>query len=312
MRVAVTGGLGFIGQEVVKYLIERGRNVIIVDRWKSVIPWYESERFPIIRSVYESIGNDHVQALMEPDEFLTWLPGNSSLDAIIHLGAVVDTMDMGESGDLFHDNVEFTSLLTKAADSDRNSEIIPGIVFASSAAVYGSNGSPNNPYGMTKSLGEKIVRRYRGASVCYRLFNVFGTLEHHKGAMASVPFKLWQAYKNCERFDLHSPDAKRDFVPVRSVAAAMTLSAEGMWSKKHYGSYTLDLGTGTATSFSDLDTAIMRATRSLTSCVRHVDVPANLVGRYQGYTCAGVRNSRAEIYQSTQDAIEELYGSREG
>lgn len=312
MLIAVTGGMGFIGQEVVSSLLERGHRVVVVDYWSRLITLYESEKFPILEeSVYRTLSA--CEAVLTPPEFIRWLGDSREIDAIVHLGAVVDTTDMG-SDSLFSDNVEFTRLLVAAANTSRPTWAVPGVVFASSAAAYGARGYPNNPYGLTKALGERILAQLRGEYSAVRLFNVFGRNEHHKGKMASVPFKIAQAYQRGARFELHSPEAARDFVPVTTVAAKLCALADLLGSRSQEEPQireTVDLGTGYATTFSDLDTFIMQATRNQASCVKIVPMPTSLEGRYQPYTCAGVRIRNIGVDSiGTRPAIEETYGTR--
>lgn len=311
MRVAVTGGMGFIGQEVISCLQERGHEVVLVDYWEDLIARYEREKLPIIESVYRT--GSMIELFLTPTQFLFWM-NDSCVDVIVHLGAVVDTMDLGSHA-MFERNVRFTQDLIRLANMGRTSEYVPGIVFASSAAVYGSKGFPNNPYGLTKCIGEKAVAETRGDFVSFRFFNVFGRNEHHKGRMASVPFKLFKAYCNGDKFDLHSPDAARDFVPVSIVAEKAVAYAEFFDQRSKSPERqmkireTLDLGTGFATRFADLDNYVMQATLNYVSCVRHVPMPIDLIGRYQPYTCAGQRiKNCGEGTQDTRSAIQETYG----
>jgi ADP-L-glycero-D-manno-heptose 6-epimerase len=309
MLIAVTGAFGFIGQEVVSRLVGRGHRLILVDYWDELIPRYEELGTPILESVYSTA--PQAELLMRPEQFLTWLDG-SAPDVIAHLGAVVDTADMGDSGRLFSSNVAFTRELVRKSNLGRLTHDVPGIVFASSAAVYGSKGFPNNPYGLTKALGERFVVETRGEFSMLRFFNVFGRNEHHKGPMASMPFKVAQAYRRGDRIDMHSLDSARDFVPVTSVAATVAAITETLGSRdldEPVIRTVEDVGTGYATTFADLDNYIMQAMRNVTSCVREVSIPSATMGRYQHYTCAGVRAvNRAFGSQSTRDAIEEIYG----
>ena len=311
MMIVVTGALGFIGQEVVGRLVSRDHRLILVDRWTELIPKYEALGAPILESVYSTI--TQAELMLTPEQFLRWL-AEASPAAIVHLGAVVDTADMGGSGQLFNDNFTYTHDLVRNANLGRQTCDVPAIVFASSAAVYGARGFPNNPYGLTKALGEKLVAGTRGEYSTLRFFNVFGRNEHHKLSMASMPFKIAQAYRRGDRIDMHSLDSSRDFVPVTTVAAKVVAIAEMLGGRdldEPVVRETLDLGTGYATTFSDLDNFIMQATGNVTSCVRPVLMPSEVVRRYQHHTCAGVRarNCAADT-PSTRDGIQEAYGTR--
>jgi ADP-L-glycero-D-manno-heptose 6-epimerase len=311
MRIVVTGALGFIGTEVVSLMDGSGDEIILVDFWVELVQQYEISRFPIIDRVYRNI--QVASDVMDPWSFIEALRSNSvAPDVIVHLGAVVDTTDMGSHA-MFDQNVRYVRELVGAMNAgDRQP---PGIVFASSAATYGLDFTrPSNPYGMTKTVGERAIARTRGQFANLRFFNVFGSLEDHKGKMASVPFKIAQAYKRGDRFDMHSLSASRDFVPVGTVAqhcvdlARSMVASGGDPSTKE----TFDVGTAVSTTFFDLDNFIMQATGNVVSCVREVLIPPELVGRYQMFTCAGTGPSPVPVLgkddQSTRDGIEEHYG----
>lgn len=313
MRIAITGGMGFIGSEVAAIFESTGDEVIIVDYWQHLLRRYESERFPILDRTYGNLSR--AADVMEPGEFIDRI---HAVDIIIHLGAVVDTMDLG-SDNMMEQNVRYVRQLIDAASNGRLSNYIPGIIFASSAATYGSDFTkPNNPYGLTKVLGERIISSTRGQFACLRFFNVFGTMEHHKGTMASVPFKIAQAYRSGDRFDLHSPDSSRDFISVSSVAKSIERLTRTMFDASDLGDdptfrCLYDVGTGKSTSFADVDNFIMQATGNSRSIVRDVQIPQTLIGRYQYHTCAGIGPHPIPVLndgRNTQQGIEEQYGSR--
>ena len=298
MRIAVTGGMGFIGTEVVSLLEERGHEVTVVDFWGNLIRSYEKNRFPILERVYQNLAR--ASDVLEPCDLFDHA-AKSRFNSIIHLGAIVDTTDLG-SQEMIERNVDYTRQLVKTVNSQHFTP--SDIIFASSAATYGLNkGVPNNPYGLTKVLGENVVARSAGFSVSLRFFNVFGEFEHHKGVMASVPFKIAQAYRTGDRFELHSPDSARDFISVSCVAETVARVA---YSQLVSG--VCDVGTGVATTFDELDGLIMRATGNITSACRIVPMPEHISGRYQTYTKAGMTIDRVSSGQSTIEGIEEQYG----
>lgn len=307
MRIAVTGGMGFIGQEVVARLLTEGHEVMIVDYWKKLIPLYEGHGYPILQELYRDIPRCY--AVAEPWEFvqdiLHYRP-----EIIVHAGAVVDTTDYG-TDDLFERNVTFTQDLTTNA-----SEIGSHIIFFSSAAVYGEDGHPNNPYGLTKAIGEKIIRRSKTRTASIRLFNVFGRNEHHKGAMASMPWKISQAFKSGKEIEVHSMESKRDFVPVDSVVDAVVQLTDVLMAPKsavetgQNWHKEFDVGTGLPTSFRELIHHVARATGiQMPYPVKEIEMPRTLIGRYQHYTCAGkhaVENLGGKI--GTPEGLVRSYG----
>ncbi len=314
MRIAVTGGCGFIGQRIVEDLVRDEKNeVTVVDYWDDLIPRYEAERFPIVKRIYGT--SRQVKGMVRPEEFLTGIRFHGP-QVIVHAGACVDTMDMGAPGSqLWYNNVDYTRRLTSAA-----SEAGAHMVFISSAAVYGTHGHPVNPYALSKVLGEKYVNAMKTRTSILRLFNVFGEFEHHKGKMASVPFKLAQAYRTGERFDMHSPDASRDFVPVGNVSEVVCREADrlmgpftGEKDELPYYHSVADVGTASSITFAGLDAMIGHAKGILYSCVRTVDMPTGLAGRFQGFTEAGIWGTKTLTGSlSTAAGVKEYYGYGRG
>ncbi len=308
MRVAVTGGMGFIGTEVVSLLERSGISVTIVDFWEDLLRSYESSRYPILKDTYGNISG--AAELLLPDDFLRSLTSDPPFDAIVHLGAIVDTTDI-LSRRMVDLNVDFVRKMIDAANIDRSSDRVPAIILASSAATYGSDFTrPNNPYGLTKVLSEKIVSSTRGRRTSLRFFNVFGTNEHHKGNMASLPFKIAKTYREGGRFDVFKPFSSRDFISVSSVARVILslVQSETMDFQPVY-----DVGTGKSTSIVDLDNFIMQATGSVTCGLREVPMPPSLEGRYQEFTCAGIGPSPVPVLgndMDTRTGIMEQYGNR--
>lgn len=305
MRIAVTGGLGFIGSMVVADLVKDGHEVIIVDFWEDLILDYEANRYPILELAYMNIKGS--SRLVDPYEFLRRFK-ELGPHVVVHAGAVVDTTDLGTDGKLWHLNVHYTQQLAQAA-----SEAGAHLVYISSAATYGTKGFPNNPYGLSKLLGEKALVGMKTRVSILRLFNVFGQYEHHKGDMASVPFKLAQAYRTGDTFKMFAPDAARDFVPVANVVHAVREEVTRMHGPGAVGSHRVhDVGTGIATSFSDLDNFVMQATKNTATCCRLIDMPEKLRGRYQGFTRAGRKESPLyQPYLLTREGIEEYYGKQD-
>src|SRR3974390_3349030 len=75
----VTGGAGFIGSNVVAALNEAGRSDVVVnDTLGSQQKW-------------RNLAKRQIADLVPPQELASWLTGRK-LDAVIHLGAISDTL----------------------------------------------------------------------------------------------------------------------------------------------------------------------------------------------------------------------------
>lgn len=301
MKIAVTGGMGFIGHELVDRLTGLGHEVTVVDYMSDLVPMYERAKLPIINEIYRILPK--CVSVVDPWEFIAHFE-KFGAQVVVHAGAVVNTKDLG-SEEMFQKNVRYTELLTEACSNTG-----ANLIFISSAATYGNDGFPNNPYGLTKALGEKIVEKSRAKTASLRLFNVFGTFEHHKGEMASVPWKIAQSFNTGVQFDLHSLDARRDFVPSTSVVSAIVNVADDMMGPGEKWHRVYDVGTGKPMSFRDLRTTVAKAVRSFGTCpVKMANIPPELIGRYQTYTCAGEHGAEnIGGIMSTEDGIMGAYG----
>lgn len=175
MSILVTGGAGYIGSHVVRLLLERGDEVVIVDDLSSGRPERVADT-PIVQL-------DLADTSLRGD--LTAVLARYSVEAIVHFAA---RKQVGESVErpawYFEQNVGGLANLLLAAEAAG----VERVVFSSSAAVYGaSHGSaldedsptvPINPYGATKHIGEQLLadtaatNRIRATSLRY--FNVAG------------------------------------------------------------------------------------------------------------------------------------------
>ena len=125
------------------------------------------------------------------------------------------------------------------------------MVFASTAAIYGTEGEPQNFYAWTKLCTELVGNAYNRAEnfIALRYFNVYGPGEENKGRMASVAYQAHQYYKtNNKPFKLFTGSPKRDFVYVDDVVdASIHAMAQRNLPKLPY-----DVGTAHARPFEDL------------------------------------------------------------
>lgn len=272
MRVVVTGGMGFIGTSVVEKLISGGHEVIMVDFAEDLLRTYEKHSLPILKRVYRNLAD--CMDLLHPYELFN---DDLAVDRYIHLGACVDTL--GVPDDLFEKNIRYMRTLVNWLPYNAH------VTYASSAAVYGTGHHPCNAYGMSKRMGENILSSRKNIhTTALRFFNVFGRDEHHKTHMASVPFKIANAYHRIERFQLFCPDASRDFISVSDVSKAVV--GHALAGKQ--GQQAFDVGSGTSTRFDQLDELLQKQFIRASSICDNVPIPEKYVGRYQSFTRAGM------------------------
>lgn len=304
-RIILTGGAGFIGSGVLRYLNEQGvDDVVVVDdlgateKWKNLVQKQFVEIVPI-------------------QELFQWLRGRESeIRAFIHLGACSDTTETNAEY-LLENNFRYSVRLAEYALSHGHR-----FLYASSAATYGDGSQgfsdaheaihslqPLNMYGYSKQLFDQWVLRQGVAEqvVGLKYFNVFGPNEDHKGRMASAIRKLFPGVSRGESlklFQSSSPDfphgdQKRDFIyvkdAVRMTCAFLEISAGGIFN----------IGRGEATTWNRLGRALFQALGKKEK-IEYIPMPEDLVGKYQNYTCADMNKTRKAL-----DAEAECMGIEE-
>ena len=281
----VTGGAGFIGSNVIKELNSRGiGRILVVDNLGSGCKWKNL----VGKTFYD---------LLHKSQLFDWLAlRGDEVEAIIHLGACSSTVEQDASY-LLENNYQYTRHLAEwAIQRDIR------FVYASSASTYGDGKEgfsddhhfidtlkPLNMYGYSKQLvdlwlyQEKLLPYVVGL----KYFNVFGPNEYHKGRMASAICHLLPQVQEKGTINLFSSTAKeipsgeqkRDFIYVKD-AAKMTVD---LLFSKAVGIY--NIGSGVASSWNELAFALFKALKKEPS-IEYIPLPADLVGKYQDYTCA--------------------------
>lgn len=223
MRVLVTGGAGFIGKHLVKALLERSEEVVVLDNM------WRGERSSLSEDVHFIEGDIR--------DFDVIRRAISNCGTVYHLAGQSNVMGAVSNSDYsFTSNVVGTYNLLKSAVEAN----VKRVVFTSSREVYGEVGklpvsedqptSPKNPYGASKVAGEAYCRVFQstyGIDVnVVRLANVYGVGDRNR----VIPNWLDQARKG-EDLTIYGGAQVLDFVPislvVRAILAAGALSFQG-------------------------------------------------------------------------------------
>ena len=310
--ILITGGAGFIGSNIAAELCARGTHRIVVcDVLGSGDKWRNLRKHPI----YEVIA---------PSNLFYWLDMfGSSLDAIVHMGAISSTTETNV--DLFLEtNQTLSTLLYRwCAESGKR------FIYASSAATYG-NGTqgfeddaslaalnslrPLNPYGWSKHLVDRYIatalelgETAPPQSAGLKFFNVYGPNEYHKedqrsvvrvkfdDALAGKTVKLFKSY----RADYHNGGQKRDFIYVKDCVNVV------LWLLDNPGvSGLFNVGTGKARTFDELARALFAALGKQPS-IDFFDMPETLRDKYQYFTEARMDRLRKAGYTAAFTSLED-------
>ena len=225
-RYLITGGAGFIGSNLARYVLSQGSQVVVLDNFST------GKRENIAEIL------DHI-TLIEGDmrnanDVATAMEG---CDAIFHQGALGSVPRSIDDPVTSHDvNVNGTiNVLETARDKG-----IKRIVFAASSSAYGNQQDspkhenmpvlPISPYAASKTACEAYMQAYSDAfgleTVSLRYFNVFGPRQDPFGAYAAViPAFVSKLLKNESPVVYGDGEQSRDFCYIDNVCRANWLAA---------------------------------------------------------------------------------------
>lgn len=298
--IVVTGAAGFIGSNLVRGLNATGRSDII-----AVDDLTDGGRS-------HNLVNCDFLDYLDKDGFMTSLPGRlNGVELVFHQGACSDTLERDGRFMLENNYAWSRRLLEACVDNGA------GLIYASSAAVYGGNRRfiekpqyehPVNLYGYSKLLFDRYARRaMQGAAsqvAGLRYFNVYGPGEQHKGAMASMVFRLHrQLLENGEaRLFKGSggyPDGeqRRDFVHIDDVVDV------NLWfMENNHVSGIFNVGAGRSRSFNDI--ARLLIDWHAGGSIQYIDFPEDLPAAYQSFTEADISALREAGYRKRFTGLE--------
>jgi len=305
MSLLITGACGFIGNRVVRTLLEQGKKELILVDARSYLQTRDCAK-----------GLDGLP-FIDRAELFDRLPDLSGVGAVLHLGACTDT---GQTDEAYMEkwNTGYTRQLWRwcAAQS------IP-FVYASSAAPYGRGEhgysddhaliarlQPLNLYGRSKHDFDRWALQESRTPPDWhglKFFNVYGQGETHKNRMASTIYHGFHEIQKTGKMTLFQshragiPDGqqKRDFVFVDDAVRLCLFCLE---RKPASGIY--NCGTGEARSFLDLAHALFRAL-GLAPRIEWVPTPERFLDGYQYYTQADMSKAKKAGYDAAFTSLEE-------
>jgi UDP-glucose 4-epimerase len=225
VRIAVTGGAGFIGSHVADAFTERGDDVLVVDDLSSG----RRDQVPAGAELAEVDVADH--------EALSGLLENFRPQLICHLAAQASvTVSVTDPELDFASNVRGTFVICQQAGAHG-----ARVVFASTGgALYGSGvpiptpeshvPAPLSPYGASKLAGEAFVatqaRSHGLAHVVLRLGNVYGPRQSPHGEAGVVAIFSDRLLDGRRPVVYGHGQPTRDYVHVADVTRAFVLAAD--------------------------------------------------------------------------------------
>jgi nucleoside-diphosphate-sugar epimerase len=226
-KYLVTGGAGFIGCNLVRYLLAKKQQVVVLDNFATG----KRENLADVKGRIRLIEGDIRDAKAVKRAV-------AGCKAIFHEAALGSVPRSVEDPRTSHDvNVNGTVTVIEAARAAG----VKRIVFAASSSAYGDQKvspkhegmvpQPISPYAANKIACEAYLRAYAAVygmeTVCLRYFNVFGPYQDPAGAYAAViPAFVSSLLRGVRPVVYGTGEQSRDFCFIENVCEANWLASQ--------------------------------------------------------------------------------------
>lgn len=220
----ITGGAGFIGSNIVEYLLKYGAGKVrVLDNFstgsKANIEEFKSN--PAFELIEGDIRNlETCRTVLEGIDYVSHQAALGSVPRSIN--DPITSNEVNVSG--------FLNMLVAARDAG-----VKNFIYAASSSTYGDHpglpkiedkiGNPLSPYAVTKFVNELYAsvfsRTYDFHTIGLRYFNVFGPKQNPKGPYAAViPLFIEAAIENKQPYINGDGETSRDFTFVENAVQA--------------------------------------------------------------------------------------------
>ena len=250
MKYVVTGGAGFIGSNLVDFLIDKNNEVHIIDNFLS-------------GKIQNCNPNAIIHELDIADEKNLDAIRSIFIDAntIFHCAAIARVQPSIQNPILYEKNntIGVVNSLKAAVDSK-----VKRFIYSASSSAYGPTEklpsiesdpvNPISPYAAQKYYGEVVCKMfsevYELETVSLRYFNVYGEKQNLGGAYATVVGIFLDQLQNDKPLTINGDgEQRRDFTYVRDVVKANILASA---SKKVGRGEVINIGSGTNISINEV------------------------------------------------------------
>mgnify|MGYP006154425721 CR=1 FL=1 len=211
MKALITGGVGFVGTNLIKRLLKDEHEVVSLDNYSTGLTGNEQEG-----CIYHNVD---IRDAVDFDFFM------EKPDVIFHLAALPRIQPSFEAPAItFEANVLGTMNILEWARKNNTP-----VVYAGSSSVHG--GKYKNPYTFTKWQGEELCKMYSEiydlpTSIC-RFYNVYGPHHLTEGEYCTVIGIFEKQYQNNEPLTITSDgEQKRDFTHVDDIVDGLMRCSE--------------------------------------------------------------------------------------
>lgn len=220
----VTGGAGFIGSNIVEYLLRHGAGKVrVLDNFstgsiRNLEPFLREPSFELVEGDIRDF--DTCSSALKGIDFVSHQAALGSVPRSIHDPLTSNSVNV--SG--------FLNMLVAARDAG-----VKRMVYAASSSTYGDHkglpkvedriGQPLSPYAVTKYVNELYAgvfsRTYQFHTIGLRYFNVFGPRQNPNGPYAAViPLFVQAALTQTAPVIFGDGETSRDFTHVENAVQA--------------------------------------------------------------------------------------------
>lgn len=226
MNYLITGGAGFIGSNIARYLIEKGESVRIIDNYFSG----KKENIEDIKDKMDVIEGDI-------RDYESCKKAVADMDYVLH-HAAIPSVPRSVDKPMQSNEANVTGTLN-LLDTSRYAKI-KRFVFASSSSVYGDVDIPSkredlvprplSPYAASKISGEYYCKVFYNCygleTISLRYFNVFGPFQDPTSQYSAVIPKFITAVLRDEQPTIYGDGKQsRDFTFIENNIIANVLAA---------------------------------------------------------------------------------------
>lgn len=282
----VTGGAGFIGSNLVRKLLEKGRRVAVIDN-------FTTGKESNLEEVRDSVEIHHADIRCY-DEIAPVMKG---ADVVYHLAAIPSVpRSIAEPAPSHEVNIDGTFQVLQACVAGG----VRRVFYAASSSAYGETEvlpkvetmlpQPKSPYAVQKLLGEYYASVFASCfgieTVAVRYFNVYGPRQDPSSPYSGVISVFMKALLERQPPTIHGDgEQSRDFTFVEDVAE-LTIqagAAAGVSGKMYNG------GNGNRYTLNEVWATLQK--------IEGVEIPA----KYGPPRAGDVRHSQADTRAAVRD-----------